>query len=115
MLTPSTLTLAQTQVGTVAVDTSLLSGANQVLTLMVDPIPGPPFAVWPVDISPKAPNWYKAYFAPPAIKAGDSSVLTIDTCKMPVGTYTINVTAVGDVVTHTAQLTLVVTPSDFSI
>lgn len=98
MLTPSTLTLAQTAIGTVAIDTTTIAG--ELVELAFD-LSGVPAGV-------------KFWFSPPRAKVGDPVTLNV-LADCSVGTFPVTVVAKGKLVSHNATLTLVVTASDFGI
>ena len=99
MLTPSTLTIPQTGVGTCLISTTLVSGQPQLLQL-----------------STTTPAGVQAFFSPPAVMVGTNCILTITVGgSVAPGTYPMTLNVVGPAVSHTVILTLIVTASDFSV
>jgi hypothetical protein len=124
MLTPSTITLAQGETGTVAVSTTLLTGFDQLLTFTITGLPPvipliPPFnfaqsARFTLNPAPGV----KVSFAPNPVAVGTAVTLTLTVGNVVPGTYPCQVVATGQFSPNapvTADLTLVVTPSTFSV
>ncbi len=124
MLTPSTITIAQGATGTVAVATTLVAGANQLVKFEVQGLPPrvpllPPFsfsqaAQFTLNPSPGV----KVQFSPNPARVGVAVQLDLTVFNVPPGTYPLTVVATGDAnptIPVNAALTLVVTPSTFTV
>lgn len=100
MVSPSSLTLSQNSSGTVAIATTVTSGSTQSVAFTISGLPG----------------YVTAIFAPPAILAGNDSILTLAAGNTLPGTYTLTISASGALgITHTANVSLTITESDFSL
>lgn len=115
-LSPATLTLSQGESGAVTVSTVLTAGTAQLVTLSVQNAPFvPPPGYYGPPNSPQVPQFATYWFAPPVINAGDSSTLTFNANNAQPGTYQLVIQAQSPAYTTQDTLTLIITPSTFTV
>ena len=97
---PNTLSLAQGTGGSVSINTAVVSGAAESVTLSVSGVP----------------SGATASLNPSSVTSGGSSTLTINAGTAAPGSYTLTVTGSAPSATHSTTVTLTITASpDFTI